>query len=40
MQNRKIVGDIVRELAYDIPKRNLTTSEVTFVSRPYDKLKS
>jgi len=25
MQNRNIVGDSVRELAYDIPERNFST---------------
>jgi len=39
MQNRKIVWDSVRELAYDIRKRNFSTLYVTIVSRSYDKLK-
>jgi len=31
-QNRKIVSDGVRKLAYDIPMRNLRTSLVTVTS--------
>ena len=38
LQNRKIVRDSVCKLAYDIPKRNISTSEVTIVSRFYDEL--
>ena len=37
-RDRKIVRDCVRQLAGDIPKRNLITPKVTVVSRPYDKL--
>jgi len=38
VQNRNIVGDCVRKLAYDIPTRNFSTFQVTIVSRSYDKL--
>jgi len=38
VQNRNIVGDSVRKLAYDIPQRNFSTFQVTIVSRFYDKL--
>jgi len=38
VQNRNIVGDSVRKLAYDILERNLITFQVTIVSRSYDKL--
>jgi len=38
VQNRNIVGHSVRKLAYDIPGRNLSTFEVTIVSRSCDKL--
>jgi len=38
VQNRNIVGDSVRKLAYDIPERNFGTFLVTIVSRSYDKL--
>ena len=37
-QNRKLVRDSVRKLAYDFPKRNLSTPQVTVVSLSYDKL--
>jgi len=37
VQNRNVVGDSVRKLAYDIPKINFTTFKVNFVSRSYDK---
>ena len=37
-QSRRIVRDIVRKLAYDVPKINLNTLQVTIVSRPYDQL--
>ena len=40
MQNRKIVWDSVRKLAYDIPERNFSMLLVTIVSRSYDKLKT
>ena len=39
LQYRKIVGDTVRILAYDIPTRNLSTLQVTVVRRSYDKLR-
>ena len=39
LQNRKIVCDRLRTLAYDIPRRNLSTLKVITVSRSYDKLK-
>ena len=39
LQYRKIIWDSVRTLAYDIPKRNLSTLYVIIVSRSYDKLK-
>jgi len=38
VQNRNIVGDSVRKLAYDVPERNFSTFEITVVSRSYDKL--
>jgi len=39
LQNRKIVRDSVPKLAYNIPKRNLSTFfKVSIVSRSYDKL--
>jgi len=38
VQNRNIVGDSVRKLAYDIPEKNFSTFQVTIVSRYYDKL--
>ena len=40
VQNRNIVGDSARKLAYDrpIPERNFGTFLVTIVSRSYDKL--
>jgi len=38
VQNRNVVGDGVRKLAYDIPERNFSTFQVTIVSRSYDKL--
>ena len=38
VQNRNIVGNNVRNLAYDIPERNFSTFQVTIVSRSYDKL--
>jgi len=40
VQNRNIVGDSVRRLAYDIPKRNFSTLGLGLglVSRSYDKL--
>ena len=38
MQNRKIVWDSVRELAYDIPNRDFDTLYVTIISRSYNKL--
>jgi len=38
VQNRNIVGDSVRELAYDIHERNFSAFQVTIVSRSYDKL--
>jgi len=38
VQNRDIVGDSVRKLAYDIPERNFSTFQVTILSRSYDKL--
>ena len=38
LQNREIVLDSVRKLAYDISTRNLSTLWVTIVSRSYDKL--
>jgi len=37
-QKRNIVGDSVRELAYDIPERNFSAFEVIIVSRSDDKL--
>ena len=37
VQNRNVVGDSVRKLAYDIPKINFATFKVNFVSRSYDK---
>jgi len=37
VQNRNIVGDSVRKLAYDVPERNFSTFEITVVSRSYDK---
>ena len=39
VQNRNIVGDSVRKLAYDIPGRNFSTFYVNVVSRSYDKFK-
>ena len=36
VQNRNIVGDSIRKSAYDIPERNLSTFQVTIVSRSYD----
>jgi len=38
VQNRDIVGDSVRKLAYDIPERYFSTFQVTTLSRSYDKL--
>ena len=38
LQNRKIIWDSDRILAYDILQRNLSMSQVTIVSRSYDKL--
>ena len=38
VQNRNIVGDSVRKLAFDVPERNFSTFEITVVSRSYDKL--
>jgi len=38
VQNRNIVGDSVRKLAYDNPGRNFSTFQVTILSRSYDKL--
>ena len=38
VQNRNIVGDCVRKLAYDMSERNFSTLKVTIVSRSYDKL--
>jgi len=38
VQNRDIVGDSVRKLAYDIPERNFSTFQVTILSQSYDKL--
>ena len=38
VQNRNIVGDSVRKLAYDIPEKNFSTFYVTILSRSYDKL--
>jgi len=39
LQNRKIARDTVRKFVYDIPKKNISTSQVTVVSRLCDKLK-
>jgi len=38
LQTCKIFLDSVRKLAYDIPKRNFSTFQVTIESRSYDKL--
>ena len=38
VQNRNIVGDSVRKLAYDIPERNFSTFKVTIVRQSHDKL--
>ena len=39
VQNRNIVGDSVRKLAYNIPEINFSTFQLTIVSRSYDKRK-
>jgi len=38
LQNPKNVRDSVRKLAYDTPKKNISTLCVTVVSRSYDNL--
>ena len=38
LQNRKIVWDSVRKLAYNIPKRNISTLLLSVLGWSYDKL--
>jgi len=38
LQNRKIVWDSVRKLAYNIPKRNISTLLLSILGWSYDKL--